>query len=110
MSNIQRAVIAVTAGNLWFIERYLHVFDFASIFPPDAFGDEETRGVPVTFQTEFGFAFETDIDRGKMQIRNRSKHKGWLRWTGEAGLRAGDVMVIERMSEREYLLKVERTT
>jgi|WetSurMetagenome_2_1015567.scaffolds.fasta_scaffold540927_2 hypothetical protein len=110
MTIIQRADIAVTAENLWFLERYLNVFDFANLFPKDAFGDEDTRGVPVTFKTEFGFAFETDIDRGKMQIRNRSKYKGWLRWSGMAALCAGDRVVIERVSEREYILRLERTT
>jgi len=110
MTVIQRAEIAITTENLWFLERYLNVFDFANLFPKDAFASEDERGVPVTFQTELGFSFATDFDRGKMQLRNRSKHKGWLRWTSTAGLCAGDSIVIERVSEREYLLRVERKT
>ena len=108
MLRIERAVVKVTAGTLWFLERYLSVFDFAELFPRDAFSQEEKRGVPVTLHTDRDFDIVSDMDGAKMQLRNRSKQRGWERWTREHGLRAGDRIIIERIGERDYSLKLER--
>jgi len=108
MLRIERAVIEVTSENLWFLERYLNVFDFAELFPRDAFSTEDKRGVPVTIHSDREFDIISDMDGAKMQLRNRSKHRGWERWTREHGLRAGDRIVIEKTGEREYFLKLER--
>lgn len=105
---IKRAEIEITAQNLWFLERYLNVFDFADLFPMDALADEGQRGVPITFHTDRGFQIVSDIDRPKMQLRNRSKHHGWTRWTTEVGLQPGDRLVIEKVGDREYSLTIER--
>lgn len=102
-----RVVVEVTSENLWFLERYLNVFDFFDLFPADAVGDEDKRGVPVVLQTDLGFDIVSDIDRGKMQLRNRSKFYGWTRWVREHELNPGDTIVIERTGERTYLLKLE---
>jgi hypothetical protein len=106
MNRIQIVEIAVTTDNLWFLERYLNVFDFADLFPADAFATETERGVPVILHTDYGFDIESDLDRLKMQLRNRSKLCGWVRWTTEARLRIGDTIVIEKTGEREYSLKL----
>lgn len=107
-SRIERAEIKITTENLWFLERYLSVFDFAELFPPDAFSSEERRGEPVTIKTDRDFDIISDIDGAKMQLRNRSKHRGWERWTREHGLRVGDRILLERAGERDYSLKLER--
>lgn len=108
MLRIERAVVEVTADNLWFLERYLNVFDFAELFPRDVFSTEAKRGVAVTIKTDRDFDIISDIDGAKMQLRSRSKHRGWERWTREHGLRAGDRIVIEKTGERDYSLKLER--
>lgn len=107
MTATSRANIPVTEENLWFLERYLNVFDFFDLFPTDALGDETTRGVPIVLQTDLGFDIVSDIDRGKMQLRNRSKFYGWARWVREHGLSPGDTIVIERTSDRTYALRLE---
>ncbi len=107
MTAKSRADIAVTDENLWFLERYLNVFDFFDLFPMDAMGDEATRGVPIVLQTDLGFDIVSDIDRGKMQLRNRSKFFGWARWVREHGLNPGDTIVIERTGDRTYVLRLE---
>lgn len=108
MPPIKGIAVDVTPENVWFIERYLNVFDFADIFPADAFSNGSKRGVPITLHTELGFDIVTDIDRSKLQLRNRSKRHGWTRWTGEKGLCAGDRIVIEKCGEREFELRLER--
>ncbi len=107
MSSFKRVTLDITEENVWFVEHYLNVFDFMTLFPADAFSSGPSRGVPVTLHTDAGFDIVTDIDRSKMQIRNRSKHHGWMRWTEEKKLQAGDRIVIEKMGEREFGVRVE---
>jgi hypothetical protein len=102
-----RAEIEVTAENQWFLERYLNVFDFLNLFPPDAVGDATTHGVPIVLETDLGFDIVSDIDSSKMQLRNRSKFYGWTRWIREHGLNLGDRIVIERTGERSFSLRLE---
>lgn len=104
---MNRIEIEVTGENLWFLERYLNVFDFLEMFPPDALSSVSSRGIPITLRTDLGFDFETEIDHEKMQIRNRSKHKGWMKWTSGHGLNLGDRIVIERSGERVFSLRLE---
>lgn len=107
-SELKRTEIPVTAENLWFLERYLNIFDFAGIFPADALAADGETGVPVVLHTDRGFTIETDFDRAKMQLRNRSKFRGWMRWTAEHSLRAGDCILIEECAPREYRLMLQR--
>ena len=101
--------IPVTDENLWFLERYLNVFDFLELFPFDAVSKADgSPGIPIKLQTDLGFIIETDIDRSKMQLRNRSKLHGWTRFTTEHTLRVGDVIRIEKQHEREYSLSLVR--
>ena len=72
MSGIEKVEIRVTAENLWFLERYLNVFDFADIFPADAFSQEARRGTPVTIQTDLDFVIECNLEYVHfIQIKNK---------------------------------------
>jgi hypothetical protein len=104
-----KAEIPVTPENLWFLERYLNVFDFLELFPPDAVSNiDGSHGKSLTFVTDCGFTIESDIDRAKMQLRNRSKLHGWTRFTSEHGLKSGDVIVLKKIAEREFSLSLIR--
>jgi len=103
--------IPVTEETLWFLERYLNVFDFLELFPADAVSNSDgSPGLPVKLQTDLGFSIETDIDRAKMQVSNRSKLHGWMRFTTEHGLRVGDTIRIEKTGDRDYALTLIRLT
>lgn len=108
MEQLKRVSIAVTQENVWFLERYLNVFDFLEIFPRDALAPAGRRGVPVVLKTDRGFDIESDIEAGKLQLRNRSKLRGWTRWTSEHGLAIGDRILLEQTGAREYRLALER--
>jgi hypothetical protein len=110
MEPLKRVSLAVTQENVWFLERYLNVFDFVELFPPDAIAPESGRGVPVVLKTDLGFAIESDIEHGKLQLRNRSKLRGWTRWTTEHALAVGDRIILEKTGEREYRLDLEKAT
>lgn len=101
--------IPVTTENLWFLERYLNVFDFLELFPIDAVSKSDgSKGVPLKFTTDLGFVIESDFERDKMQLRNRSKLSGWMRFTSEHGLRKSDVIRIVKTGERDYSLTLLR--
>ena len=104
------AHLYVTEQNLWFMERQLNLFDFMELFPVDAVSSVEvgSRGIPIILKTDLGFEIESDIERGKMALRNRSRFNGWMRWTEEKRLQAGDEIVITRIGEREYRLTLVR--
>ena len=105
----KRAVIEVTSENIWFTERYLNLFDILELFPADAISpDEGKRGIPIVLKTDLGFDISSDIEHTKLQLRNRSKHHGWMRWTNEKSLQAGDRIVLEKIGNREFLLTLER--
>lgn len=103
--------IPVTEESLWFLERYLNVFDFLELFPFDAVSETDGQpGVPVKLHTDLGFSIESDIDRAKMQLRNRSKLHGWTRFTSEHNLQVGDTIRIEKTGERDFSVTLIRQT
>ncbi|MBK6764939.1 MAG: hypothetical protein IPG71_01150 [bacterium] len=103
--------IPVTDDTLWFLERYLNVFDFLELFPADAVSKTDgSPGMPVKLMTDLGFSIESDIDREKMQLRNRSKLRGWCRFTSEHGLRVGDTIRLEKTGDRDFSLSLVRQT
>jgi hypothetical protein len=111
MTSRDHAEIPVTKDNLWFLERYLNLFDVLDLFPMDAISPSETeRGNPIVLRTDLGFDIVSDIDRTKMQLRNRSKVHGWTRWTKEKAIVPGDRIIIRRINEREYSLTCLRST
>jgi len=102
--------ISVTEDNLWFLERQLNLFDFLELFPLDAVSPPEVggRGVPIILKTDLGFDIESDIDRKKMTLRNRSQFNGWMKWTADKQLQAGDEIVITKIGERVFRLVLVR--
>lgn len=102
--------IPVTADNLWFLERQLNLFDRLELFPMDAVSPSEVggRGIPIILKTDLGFSIESDIDRKKMALRNRSQFDGWMKWTSEKQLQVGDEILIRKSGEREYELTLLR--
>ena len=108
MPPIKRITVEVTPENIWFIERYLNVFDFAEIFPVDSFSNGSKRGIAIRLHTDRGFDIVSDIDREKMQIRNRSKLHGWTRWITEETPQVGDRVVIEKLGDYDFHLSLER--
>jgi len=103
--------IPVTEENLWFLERYLNVFDFLELFPLESVSKADgSPGARVKLQTDLGFIIESDIDRAKMQLRNRSKLHGWTRFTSEHSLRVGDTIRITRTGEYTLDLTLIRQT
>ncbi len=102
--------IPVTEESLWFLERYLNVFDFLELFPPETVSKAGgSLGQSVIIHTDLGFSIESDIDHSKMQLRNRSKLHGWTRFTTEHGLQIGDTLRIDRLSHHEYSLRLIRS-
>ncbi|MCB9367447.1 MAG: hypothetical protein H6506_02005 [Calditrichaeota bacterium] len=103
--------IQLTDENLWFLERYLNVFDFLELFPLDAVSNSDgAPGIPIRLHTDLGFVIESDVDRSKMQLRNRSKLHGWTRFTSEHNLQAGDTIRIEKTADRDFSLSLIRKT
>jgi len=102
--------IPVTQDNLWFLERQLNLFDYLELFPMDAVSPPEVggRGVPITLHTDLGFDIKSDIDRKKVALRNRSQINGWMKWTADKQLQAGDEIVITKVGERDYQLTLVR--
>jgi hypothetical protein len=103
--------ILVTEESLWFLERYLNVFDFLELFPLDTVSKADgSPGIPIKLHTDLGFSIESDVDRSKMQLRNRSKLHGWTRFTSEHNLRVGDTIRIEKTGERDFSVSLIRQT
>ena len=102
--------IPITKDNLWFLERQLNLFDYLELFPMDAVSPPEVggRGIPIILKTDLGFDIESDIDRKKMALRNRSQFDGWMKWTAEKQLKAGDKILIRKTAEREFELSLIR--
>ena len=101
--------IPVTAESLWFLERYLNVFDFLELFFLDTVSNSDgLHGIPIKLHTDLGFSIESDIDRSKMQLRNRSKLRGWTRFTSEHNLQVGDVIHIEKTGDRDFSVSLLR--
>ena len=108
--SLTEARIPVTTETLWFLERQLNLFDFLELFPMDAVSPPEAggRGIPIILQTDLGFDIESDIDRKKMALRNRSQINGWMKWTAEKRLQPGDEIVITKTGDRKFDLALIR--
>lgn len=106
-----------TAEDLWtFTQRNLPLWDVLEIFPRDAIG---ARGpadpprpyavLPVTIETDLGWAFETDIQYGTWVFRPRSpKQPGMMKWCRDRGLEVGDTIVITPAGGRRFTLGLEK--
>ncbi len=95
--------------DVWFWERRFNVFDFLELFPEGAI----TEPVPdthvpspattqLTFETDAGFAFQTDIVRGGFYLRNQTQ--GTRKWMASRQIQSGDTIEIRRVDETRYRL------
>ena len=112
----ERRTIEVTPRNIWFLEKSIPLFGLLSFFPGEAIGAPEFGRVSIappkarklTIETDQGWSFTTDITSDSKVFRNKSRNRGTGKWVVAAGIKAGDKIVIEKIEEFRYLLKVER--
>ena len=95
--------------DIWFWERRFNVFDFLELFPADAITESVPDGhvpppaaVQLNFQTDAGFAFQSDIIRGGFYLRNQTQ--GTRKWIAASALRPGDSIEIERFESNNFRL------
>lgn len=95
--------------DVWFWERRFNVFDFLELFPLEAITEPVPEAhVPppaeaqLTFETDAGFSFQTDIVRGGYYLRNQTQ--GTRRWMAAAKPQPGDDIQIERRGPLQYYL------
>lgn len=102
-------ILLESQEDIWFWERRFNVFDFLELFPPDAI----TEPVPdahvpapasaqLTFETDAGFTFQTDIIRGGFYLRSQTQ--GTRKWIAASGLKPGDSIQITRLGPTTFRL------
>jgi hypothetical protein len=83
---------------VWFYEKQLNLFDILDFFPTDAIETAHGEGKKLLIETDLGWSFETDIEKGKFCFRKKSKSmNGTGKWVIESGLKAGDTICIENL-------------
>ena len=104
--------------DLWtFTERNVSLWDVLDFFPADAVGPRGPSDAPrpyevqpVMIESDLGFSFETDIQYGTWMFRPRSpKQPGMMKWCRERGLEVGDAIVFEKLEERRYAVRLEKS-
>jgi hypothetical protein len=95
--------------DVWFWERRFNVFDFLELFPESAITEPvpDTHVPPpaatqLSFETDAGFVFTTDIVRGGFYLRNQTQ--GTRKWMAARQVQAGDTIEIRRVDETHYRL------
>jgi hypothetical protein len=105
--------------DLWtFTQRNVPLWDVLEFFPSDAIGPRGPKDpprpyevLPITIETDLGWSFETDIQFGAWVFRPRSpKQPGMMKWCQERGLEAGDTIVFERVADRRFSLRLEKSS
>lgn len=98
-----------TPEDVWFWQRRFHVFDFLELFPAGAISATASEGenpppaaILLTFDTDAGFSFASDIVRGGFYLRNQSQ--GTRKWMAARNVAAGDAILITRVDERHFQL------
>jgi hypothetical protein len=91
---------------IWFFEKQINLFDVLDFFPSDAIETKDgLHGKSLLIETDLGWSFETDIERGKFCFRKKSKSmNGTGKWVSESGLLAGDHICIEKLNDYHYRL------
>ncbi len=106
-----------TQEDVWtFTQRNVPLWDILEFFPPDAIGPRGPSDpprpypvLPITLETDLGWAFESDIQFGSWLLRPRSpRQPGMMKWCQERGLTPGDAIVFEALGERRYALRLEK--
>lgn len=102
-------ILLESQEDIWFWERRFNVFDFLELFPPGAITEAvpETHvpapaPVQLTFETDAGFSFQTDIVRGGFYLRNQTQ--GTRKWIAASSLKPGDSIEIMRVDPTSFRL------
>lgn len=102
-------ILLESQEDIWFWERRFNVFDFLELFPPETITESvpETHVPPpaqlqLTFETDAGFSFQSDIVRGGFYLRNQTQ--GTRKWMAAAQLKPGDTIEIARISSSAFRL------
>lgn len=85
-------------------------------FPPDTIGAPEfdrcvDRVIPsrkLTLETDTGWQLKTDITSDSKTFRNKSRNRGTGKWIAEVMPKPGDRIVLEKIEDYRYALKLER--
>jgi hypothetical protein len=90
---------------VWFYEKQINLFDILDFFPLDAIASAKGEGKKMLIETDLGWSFETDIERGKFCFRKKSKSmNGTGKWVVDSGLKAGEWICIEKLSDYHFKL------
>lgn len=118
LSAVATARIPVrTSEDVWtFTQRNVPLWDILEFFPADAVGPRGPKDpprpyevLPVTIETDLGWAFESDIQYGSWVLRPRSpRQPGMMKWCQERGLEPGDTIVFESLGARRFALRLEK--
>ncbi|MGQ9805083.1 MAG: hypothetical protein ACUVRP_03280 [Chlorobiales bacterium] len=91
--------------DVWFYEKQINLFDVLDFFPSDAIETAQGEGKKILIETDLGWSFETDIEKGKFCFRNKSKSRnGTGKWVVDSGLKAGDTICIKKLGDYHYKL------
>jgi hypothetical protein len=106
--SLGRREVSLTNGGLK--NGYISLSAFRDFFPPGAIGGSKKTMVASKFLTLIfeGRSFQSDIAGGnKWIIRNRSR-SGIRRFFTLTKARAGDVVIIDKLAEYVYALRLKR--
>lgn len=103
-------ILLETQEDIWFWERRINVFDFLELFPAEALTESvpDTHVPPpaqvqITFETDAGFSFQSDIVHGGFYLRNQTQ--GTRKWMAAALLKPGDSIEITRLEPTRFRLR-----
>jgi hypothetical protein len=102
-------ILLESQEDIWFWERRFNVFDFLELFPPDAITEAvpdthvpPPASVQLSFETDAGFSFQTDIVRGGFYLRNQTQ--GTRKWVALTPLKPGDSISIAKIESASFRL------
>ncbi|MFN3385702.1 MAG: hypothetical protein ACK42Y_03840 [Candidatus Thermochlorobacter sp.] len=101
-----RKIPVKSQDDVWFFEKQINLFDMLDFFPSDAIQKKDgIAGKMLKIETDLGWSFETDIEYGKFCFHKKSKSMhGTGKWVVDSGLKAGDVICIEKIGDYHYKL------
>jgi hypothetical protein len=109
LKNDSVRILLESQEDIWFWERRFNVFDFLELFPPGAITEAvpdthvpPPASIQLTFETDAGCSFQTDIVRGGFYLRNQTQ--GTRKWTALSTLKPGDSIEISRIESASFRL------